>query len=203
MVIIPPPRSSNPRPQQMNYIKAVTSLPCTLSDDNLIMIFQTVGDHERGRLRRLFVVLDDDAHDQCLSLVKEFHEKRRRGGRQDAALSFSGTVSGPGLGMEVSDTLIQSLRQPPPPPPPSSVDPVSEDKVSSGGLKRSRQSESPQHDRKRARSSSSSSSASSSSSGSSSSSSSGTRHRHSKKSKSRGKTRGKGKSKSKNRKHRR
>ena len=70
MVIVPPRSSAKPWPQTLTFIQAVTRLSCQLSDENLVVIFQTVGEHERGRLRRLFVVLNDDAHDHCLSLVK-------------------------------------------------------------------------------------------------------------------------------------
>ena len=205
IVILPPPRSTRPWPQTLTFIQAVTRLPCVLSDENLTMIFQTVGDHERGQLRRLFVVLNDDDHDRCLNLVKEYHENRRRGGRSDPA-THSGTVSGPGIGMETSSGLIESLRHPPPPPPPDSKskDSVAKDKSEGrGGLKRAHQteteSESPSvRDDKRARrspSSSDSSSSSSASSASSSSSSSGSRRRHRSKKKSK-------KSKSKSKKHR-
>ena len=207
MVIMPPPRSSDSRPQQMGFIKAVTSLRCNLSDENLIMIFQTVGEHERGNLRRLFVILDDDSHDQSLSLVKSYHESRRRLGRQTGSgslpLTHTGSTAGNGIGMEVSGSLINSLRQPPPPPPPGgSSGHTRSSSVVDGGSKPDRQSdssdlESPENSRKRARRSPSTSSGSSSCSSSSSSSSGSRRKRHSKK-----KNKSKSKSKSKSKKSR-
>ena len=98
-------------------------------------------------------------------------------------MGHSGLVSGSGAGMEVSASLVQSLRQPPPPPPASTCsrssaekDPVSKDKgkgyddrVSDGGLKRRLQSAALSPSRKRARRSPSSTSQSSESSSGSSS----------------------------------
>ena len=122
IVIMPPARSANPRPRKMTFIQAVTTLPRSLSDDNLIQIFSTIGEHERGNLRRLFVILNDDDHDRCLELVKCYHEQRRRGGRPvpGPTVSHAGAISGVGLGMDLTGAgqLTSLLKHPPPPPPP-------------------------------------------------------------------------------------
>ena len=142
-LVTTPPRSSTERPRTYNFIQAVTSLPSTLSDENLAPIFQSIGDRFRGKLQALFVILNDDDHDRCLELAKQHSRLPRRGQAQasgsgptptsSSTVSF-GHVSGRGHGMEVeSETvvgqvqgsgsgvrlesnLLDSLRSPPPPP---------------------------------------------------------------------------------------
>ena len=226
-IVVIPPRSASSKPMTMTFMKAVTTLPSALSEENLIHIFSIIGQNERGNLRKLFVILNDDSHDECLEMVKKYHEGRRRTGggsssNPGASMGLSGTVSGSGAGMEVSASLVKSLRQPPPPPPPPSSSICSrqslekgssskskdhDDHVGDGGLKRRRQSSSsrspsPRRTRRSPSSSESSSGSSSSSSSSGSSSSGGRGHRHKDKKRSKnrrhqGKSKGKGKSKSK------
>ena len=62
-LLVTPPAASKTRPRTFNFIDAVTTLPAHFSDDNLIQIFSIVGHNNRGMLRRLFLVLDDDDHD--------------------------------------------------------------------------------------------------------------------------------------------
>ena len=128
-MIVTPPASSKSRPRTYNFIEAVTMLPAHFSDEQLTQIFMIVGQNNRGLLRQLFLVLDDDDHDRCLELVKKHHEQRQaqnfRGesSRSRQHVSFSGTqshtanFSGPGAGME-TEGLRQLLSASPPPPPP-------------------------------------------------------------------------------------
>ena len=129
LTIFPPPKSSHPRPQTMNFIQAVSNLPSHFSDENLIQIFSVVGESDRGKLRELFVVLNDDDHDRCSDLVKKYYEGRRqdprssrRGVASAEASSHSGVVRGPGSGMEQESSVLRSLALPPPPPPPQTLE---------------------------------------------------------------------------------
>ena len=65
-----PPRSGSGRARTYNFIQAATTLPATFSDEQLVRIFQVVGDRFRGHLQALFIVLRDDDHDRCLELVR-------------------------------------------------------------------------------------------------------------------------------------
>ena len=122
LVIQPPSGSPNGRVRSLNYIEAVSTLPAHFSDEELTRIFMVVGEHNRGLLRQLFVVLNDEDHDRCLDMVKKYHQARRTGkggksGVTSEAQTLAGTHSGPGSGMEVQAGLLAALRQPPPPPP--------------------------------------------------------------------------------------
>ena len=131
-----PPRSSSERPRNYNFIQAVTTLPATFSDENLALIFQTVGDRYRGKLQSLFVVLSDDDHDRCLELARTYTRRPRPAVPQPSGSSFasgagassgqvtqSGRVQGRGAGMEVDGhvsfdpRLLTSIRSSPLPPP--------------------------------------------------------------------------------------
>lgn len=125
MLIVPPPWSSN-RPRSMNFVEAVTTLPAHFSDDHLTQIFMVVGNNNRGLLRQLFLVLNDDDHDRCLDLVKKFHEERQRqhqhqrhrphdsrsghqsqgqgGSGVSQSQTHAGAVTGVSSGMEVEST---------------------------------------------------------------------------------------------------
>ena len=103
LLLTMPPRGSSERPRTYNFIQAVTTLPAAFDDDNLVMIYQIIGDRFRGKLRSLFVVLNDDDHDRMLELVKA---KDRRPRFQapvptSSVQSTSGLVTGSGAGMEV------------------------------------------------------------------------------------------------------
>ena len=137
-----PARSTNARPRTYNFIQAVTTLNAQFSDENLTMIYQTVGDHHPGKLRSLFIILNDDQRDYCLNLVKASRDQRdqRSGNRpqptsqstQPSQVSHSasafGQISGPGDGMSLESGFLESLRHPPVPPPPKEtrfdLDPV-------------------------------------------------------------------------------
>ena len=123
LTIIPPRGSSGSgsasRPTTYNFVEAVSTLPASLSDDNLAKIFQILGTHHQGELRSIFVILSDDDRERCMSLVRSGH----RGGASvsagiSSAQTTSGTVSGPSSGMDLQSGFLASLRGPPPPPPP-------------------------------------------------------------------------------------
>ena len=123
-LVTTPPRSSTERGRTYNFIQAVTTLPAAFTDENLAPIFQTIGDRFRGRLQDLFVVLNDDDHDRCLELAKNYARVPRRGqasGFNPGPTSSStsvGQVHGRGAGMEVETrsglhidpSLISSIR---------------------------------------------------------------------------------------------
>ena len=132
-LVTSPPRSSTERQRTYTFIQAVTSLPCSFSDEHLAPIFQTVGDRFRGKLQDLFVVLNDDDHDRCLELAKN-HSRGPRRAQGQASGSGSGPgptstvtfgpVHGRGAGMEtdaigLEPSLLSSLQSAPPPPPTS------------------------------------------------------------------------------------
>ena len=135
LTIHPSSKASNPRPFTLHFIQAVTTLPPHFSDENLLQIFMNVSEFNRGKLRELFVVLNDDEHDRCIDLVKKHHEDRRRqdqkqdqrsgsrqerSGRPSSASTHVGFALGPGDGMEQESSVIASLQLPRPPPPPES-----------------------------------------------------------------------------------
>ena len=123
-LVTTPPRSSTERGRTYNFIQAVTTLPAAFTDENLAPIFQTIGDRFRGKLQDLFVVLNDDDHDRCLELAKNYARVPRRGqasGFNPGPTSSStsvGQVHGRGAGMEVETrsglhidpSLISSIR---------------------------------------------------------------------------------------------
>ena len=223
--LFPAPGATNSRIQSLNFIEAVTTIPSHLSDSALTQIFMTVGGHDRGKLRQLFVILSDDDHDRCLELVKRHHAEGRGDRRESSKSSRGGnsvsgsqrhsvTFSNPGTGMETESGVVDSLRHPPPPPPSQEVSEKDRksQKDSSGDLtkksqKRSRNDDSVSSDQSSAQRSekekepptkSKKRSRRSSSSGSSSSDSSDHRSKKKKKSKSRKRTKSK-----KSKKHRR
>ena len=204
--------SSVPSTKMYNFIEAVTSLPSTLSDDNLSRIFGVIGASYPGQLRNLFVIISDDDRERCQGLVR-----RRAAPPATPAVSFAATASGtssatamggrvavPGSGMELESGFLASLARPPPPPPPLPQDrsvsrspspprrrlrstPASRSpSPATRGLKRRHLSSDSSTDRKRSRrtrGSSSSSSSASSASGSASSSSPAPRRKSAKSSK--------------------
>ena len=125
------------RPRSYTFIQAATTLKSTFSDENLIRIYQVVGTNMPGELRALFIVLNDDDRDRCLSLGKASREQRggasgsgHCSGAGGSSVNFlpvqstSGVVRGSGSGMEVESRLLASISSPPPPPlPPTSSEP--------------------------------------------------------------------------------
>ena len=132
-----PARSANARVRTLNFIQAVSFLPeVQFTDENLVRIFQVVGDRFRGKLQALFVVLNDDDHDRCLELVKASFERSQRSGPPSGGTSGGasgggafggasgssataqnfGQVHGFGSGMDLETGLLKSLSHPPPPP---------------------------------------------------------------------------------------
>jgi hypothetical protein len=125
LVINPPKGVSDPRAQNFNFISAVRRLPRVTSDDELIPIFRVIGHNLRGRLKALFVILDDDQHDRLLDLVRQADSQlpnRGRGQRQPPGqpISYAGVTQGSGSGMEVE--ALSMLSRPPPPPPPAQME---------------------------------------------------------------------------------
>ena len=155
------------RPRVFSFIDAVQTMSPALSDENLSKIFQVVGGHHPGELRRYFVILSDDDRDRCQRLV------RPRGAVSSTATS-AGRTSGPSTGMELEAGFLASLRAPPPPPPPPAPErrsvrsrsrtPRASRSISPAkrGLKRNHQSEDRSMRRKRTRRSPSGSSSDSS-----------------------------------------
>ena len=103
-----PPRSGSGRARTYNFIQAATTLPATFSDEQLVRIFQVVGDRFRGHLQALFIVLRDDDHDRCLELVR-VADRRPNRARQpvsganaipSGSATSVGHVFGSGAGME-------------------------------------------------------------------------------------------------------
>ena len=156
--LFPASGATDSRIQSFNFIEAVTTIPSHLSDSALTQIFMTVGGHNRGKLRQLFVILSDDHHDRCLELVKK-HQAENRGDRRGSSRSSRGgssvtssqrhsvTFSNAGAGMETEAGVVKSLRQPPPPPPSPTVSEEDQEKdqrsqpvnPSSGDLKKKSQ----------------------------------------------------------------
>ena len=139
VLVTVPPRSASARQRTFNFVQAATTLPANFSDEHLTRIFQVIGDRFRGKLKSLFIVLNDDDHDRCLELVKAADSQRRSrrvhfsasggapasasGSVSDAITSFA-QISGPGSGMDVESQLSRSLLDPPPPPPVSDSFPL-------------------------------------------------------------------------------
>ena len=114
-----PARSTNARTRTYNFIQAATTLQVNFSDENLIRIFQVVGDYHPGRLKALFIVLNDDDRDRCLELVKAHRAQQQNPGASSApsrSSTSSGHVSGSGSGFDAQASLVESLRNPPLPP---------------------------------------------------------------------------------------
>ena len=118
--------ASATRSTTFTFIDAVTKLPATFSDEALGRIFGVVREHHPGELRKLFVVLSDDDRDRCQGIAKA-QPRGQRGPRSGHSVSFasaavtaSGSTSGPGDGMELEAGFLASLRAPPPPPQPAS-----------------------------------------------------------------------------------
>lgn len=130
VVIVPPPSAKDPRAKTYFFMEAVSTLPATLSDENLIAIFKVIGMSFPGQLSSLFVILCDDDRDRAFQLVKDQrNQPRGRSGHADAS-TFSGITTGLGSGVELDADFLKSVRQPPPPPPPLSpstmVSPITE-----------------------------------------------------------------------------
>ena len=109
-LFIIPPKSASERPRTFNFIPAVRTLPANFTDDNLIHIYQVIGDRLHGRLRSLFIVLNDDDHERCLELVKASCLRAGGSGSGGGAggshssdpLTVSGVVAGEGSGMDLA-----------------------------------------------------------------------------------------------------
>ena len=147
LLITYPPQNSNSRQRTYNFIQAATTLGSRFSDKNLIQIYKVVRNSNPGRLRTLFIVLNDDDRERCQALAKTATRFRsRRGDRPQSGsgsvrssgggsggtpgVSFapvqtsSGFVFGSGAGMDAEAVgleagFLNSLRSEPPPPPPS------------------------------------------------------------------------------------
>ena len=118
-----PARSTNERPKTFNYIQAVTSLRVQFSDENLTRIYQVVGERHPGKLKSLFIVLNDDDRERCLALVQASRAQRQQSTGQPSQpsqpSSSFGQVFGTGSGNDAQSELVRSLRNPPLPPPDS------------------------------------------------------------------------------------
>lgn len=110
LVINPPKSDTESRPRTFNFITAVRSLPAQFDDESLVPIYRVIGNNLRGKLRSLFIVLDDDDHDRLLDLVRR-EDSRPRPSGSGATLTSTGVVVGQGSGMEVESGL--SLPAPP------------------------------------------------------------------------------------------
>ena len=99
-IFITPPKTSTEQARKYNFIQAATTLPATFTDEDLAVIFQTVGDRFRGKLQSIFLVLNDDDHDRCLELAKNHNRGPRRGGPAQP----SGSGPGPGSGLGTSSS---------------------------------------------------------------------------------------------------
>ena len=99
-IFITPPKNSTEQARKYNFIQAATTLPATFTDEDLAVIFQTVGDRFRGKLQSIFLVLNDDDHDRCLELAKNHNRGPRRGGPAQP----SGSGPGPGSGLGTSSS---------------------------------------------------------------------------------------------------
>jgi hypothetical protein len=148
VIVVQPPQGPNARPRTLNFISAVRTLPSSLTEEALVSIFKVIGNGLRGRLRSLFIVLDDDQHDHLLEVIKS---QASATDRSNGAATFSGVVSGSGAGMDIDSGVLQSLRDPPPPP--SNISPEAPRTVprrpdDEGHARRSRsRSRSPSHER--------------------------------------------------------
>ena len=122
LVTIPPSSSSGPdsRRRTFNFIDAVTTLPRELSDDNLVYIHQVINTKFVGQLQSLFVILQDDDRSRIDLLVRQRRDRSQRSVAFSLPQTSSGTVNGPGSGMD----LQAALSLPPPPPPPPTVPPA-------------------------------------------------------------------------------
>ena len=137
-----PSQGSTGHQRTYTFMQAVTMLPATFRDEHLTRIFQVVSGQHPGNLQPLFVVLNDDDRERCLELVKQ---KRSSGQGASSGPSgsgvMSGSVSGPGSGMEVMSThalSVETLMHPPPPPPSSAPsDDLDESEVAKSSRKRS------------------------------------------------------------------
>ena len=116
LLMLVPARGSSTKQRTYNFIQAVSTLPASFTDEHLIRIYSVVGNSNQGCLQDLFVVLNDDTHQDCLALVQQ---SRSQGAPPVApALSFSGAVTGSGSGMDLNQArVLASLTSPPPPPP--------------------------------------------------------------------------------------
>ena len=180
LLITLPPNGSAGRQRTYNFIQAVNLLPATFSEEHLIRIYQVVSNQQQGKLRSLFVVLNDDERERCLELVKQQRASGRGPGSRPtvtfagiasgsgsgmdqssagdhSAVTFSGALSAPGSGSSLQSgpsLTVSDLRGPPPPPPPEPTDPNPTDRVrtdSFGSVSSHRTSSPGTRDRVRAR----------------------------------------------------
>ena len=146
LLVTLPAHGSTERQRTYTFMQAVTLLPANFSDDHLTRIFQVVSNQQPGKLKSLFVVINDDQRERCLELVKQKRAaagSRGPAGPSPASASFSGGASGVGSGMDLSgagvhhtvsfsgavsapgsgeslesaQVTLSDLSQPPPPPP--------------------------------------------------------------------------------------
>ena len=122
VVIVPPSSAQDPRTKTFYYMEAIQTLPTAFSDENLVAIFKVIGMKFVGQLSTTFVVLCDDDRERAFQLVKDQRDRPRGPGRgrgdQARVVSFAGSTSGLGSGVDLEANFLRSVRQPPPPPPP-------------------------------------------------------------------------------------
>ena len=136
LLAIYPPQNSGGQQRTYNFIQAATTLSTRFSDDHLVQIYQVVGNSCMGKLRSMFIVLNDDDRDRCAQLVSQSRSSRGRrgpavpqpgsgsGSGSSATVHFGtvqtshGSVHGEGSGVGLEAGFLSSLRSGPPPPPP-------------------------------------------------------------------------------------
>ena len=137
LLAIYPPQKSGGQQRTYNFVQAATTLSSRFSDDHLIQIYQVVGNSCMGKLRSMFIVLNDDDRDRCAQLVTQSRGSRGRRGPavpqpgsgsgpgSSATVHFGpiqsshGSVHGEGSGVGLEAGFLSSLRSAPPPPPTS------------------------------------------------------------------------------------
>ena len=127
LLSLTPPPTAEGRPRTFTFIDAVSTLPASLTDNQLLPIFRIIGTNFRGELSALFCILKDDDHDRILALLRQQDRRQQPqlaqqvpvGQPVGAQATFAGVVEGAGAGMEVNaGVIVQTLMRPPPPPPP-------------------------------------------------------------------------------------
>lgn len=119
MLVTIPPKGSTGRQRIYNFIQAVSLLPANFSDDHLTRIYQVVSSQQPGKLRSLFVVLNDDNRERCLELVKQARGpsgsdpsgsgSSGSSSMPSAAAVVSGSFSGAGAGMDLRADLATDV----------------------------------------------------------------------------------------------
>lgn len=81
--IIPPEGASDKRVKSYNFIEAVQKLRVSFSDTEMSSLAKQIGSQFAGRLRSLFVVLDDDKIREARSVARSERSKRGRPAQSD------------------------------------------------------------------------------------------------------------------------